>query len=120
MRARLPVLLAALLLAPAAQAGREPVLNQVKVPHSYYWRELYLPQLTTGPSAAAFLPDDALVVYTEGRTEDAKMRLNANPQDYLRGTGKTDYLKQLKPGDLKLLQDVKANATGQMYPDICS
>jgi len=45
--------------------------------------------------SAAFLPKDALVVYTEGRTEDAKMKLNANPQDYLRGTGKTDYLKNL-------------------------
>jgi carboxyl-terminal processing protease len=45
--------------------------------------------------SAAFLPKDALVVYTEGRTEDAQMRLNANPQDYLRGTGKTDYLKSL-------------------------
>ena len=26
---------------------REPVLKQVDLPHSYYWRELYLPQLTT-------------------------------------------------------------------------
>jgi len=53
--------------------------------------------LLTGSVAvsAAFLPKDALVVYTEGRTEDAKMRLNASPQDYLRGTGKTDYLKNL-------------------------
>ncbi len=53
--------------------------------------------LLTGSVAvsAAFLPKDALVVYTEGRTEDAKMRLNANPQDYLRGTGKPDYLKDL-------------------------
>ena len=45
--------------------------------------------------SATFLPKDALVVYTEGRTEDAKMRLNATPQDYLRGTGKSDYLKNL-------------------------
>ncbi len=45
--------------------------------------------------SAAFLPKDALVVYTEGRTEDAKMRLKANPDDYLRGTGKIDYLKNL-------------------------
>lgn len=50
--------------------------------------------------SAAFLPKDVLVVYTEGRTEDAKMRLNANPQDYLRGTGKSDYLKNL-PGIFK-------------------
>jgi len=45
--------------------------------------------------SAAFLPKDALVVYTEGRTADAKMRLNASPSDYLRGTGKSDYLKNL-------------------------
>jgi len=53
--------------------------------------------LLTGSVAvsAAFLPKDALVVYTEGRTEDAQMRLTANPNDYLRGTGQSDYLKNL-------------------------
>jgi carboxyl-terminal processing protease len=45
--------------------------------------------------SAAFLPKDSLVVYTEGRTEDAKMRLSATPSDYLRGNGKSDYLKDL-------------------------
>jgi carboxyl-terminal processing protease len=47
--------------------------------------------------ASAFLPKDALVVYTEGRTEDAKMHLTASPDNYLRGTGKSDYLKDLAP-----------------------
>jgi len=50
--------------------------------------------------SAAFLPKDALVVYTEGRTADAKMRLNASAEDYLRGDGKTDYLKNL-PASIK-------------------
>ena len=45
--------------------------------------------------SAAFLPKDVLVVYTEGRTADAKMRLMANADDYLRGDGKVDYLKSL-------------------------
>lgn len=45
--------------------------------------------------SAAFLPKDALVVYTEGRTDDARMRLTASPQNYLRGNGKTDYLSRL-------------------------
>lgn len=60
--------------------------------------------LLTGSVAvsAAFLPKDALVVYTEGRTNDAQMRLNATPQDYLRGTGKSDYLKDL-PATFKSL-----------------
>ena len=45
--------------------------------------------------SSAFLPKDALVVYTEGRTEDAKMHLTANPENYLRGNGSADYLKAL-------------------------
>lgn len=46
--------------------------------------------------SAAFLPANALVVYTEGRTNDAKMRLFASPEHYLRGTSK-DYLTSLPP-----------------------
>ena len=44
--------------------------------------------------SAAFLAKDALVVYTDGRTADAKMHLTANPENYLRSS-KTDYLKDL-------------------------
>ena len=44
--------------------------------------------------SAAFLPKDTLVVYTEGRTEDAKMRLNASKEYYVRGS-QGDYLKNL-------------------------
>jgi carboxyl-terminal processing protease len=46
--------------------------------------------------SAAFLPTDSLVVYTDGRTHDAKMKLKASPEFYLRNmTG--DYLKKLPP-----------------------
>ncbi len=48
----------------SAQAGRESVLKQVDLPHNYYWRELYLPQLTTGPSSASFMPDGKTLVYS--------------------------------------------------------
>src|SRR6476660_6542189 len=50
----------------AAFADREPVLKQVDLPHSYYWRELYLPQLTTGPSSVSFAPDGNGLVYSMG------------------------------------------------------
>ncbi len=56
--------LASLFAATAAGAGREAVLSQVALPHGYYWRELYLPQLTTGPSSAAFLPGGDELVYS--------------------------------------------------------
>jgi carboxyl-terminal processing protease len=50
--------------------------------------------------SAAFLAKDALVVYTEGRTEDAKMRLTASPEYYLRGNNKNDYIKNI-PASIK-------------------
>src|SRR5205085_459207 len=42
--------------------------------------------------SAAFLPKNALVVYTDGRTEDAKMRLTATKENYVRGAFKEDYI----------------------------
>jgi carboxyl-terminal processing protease len=45
--------------------------------------------------SAAFLPKDALVVYTDGRVDDAKMRLHARKENYLRNPGREDYLAKL-------------------------
>ena len=56
--------LAALLAAGIAQAARQPVLQQIDLPHPYYYREMYLPQLTTGPSSVAWLPDSRTLVYS--------------------------------------------------------
>jgi carboxyl-terminal processing protease len=47
--------------------------------------------------SAAFLPQNALVVYTDGRTEDSKMRLYASPEYYMRGS-KDDVIKKLPAG----------------------
>ena len=46
---------------------------------------------------AAFVKPDSLVVYTEGRSEDAKMRLTASREHYLRPL-QLDYLKGLPEG----------------------
>jgi carboxyl-terminal processing protease len=59
--------------------------------------------------SAAFLPKDSLVVYTEGRTEDAKMHLTASPENYLRGGGRTDYLKDLPENFKKIPMVVLVN-----------
>ena len=48
---------------------------------------------------AAFVKPDSLVVYTEGRTEDAKMRLTASREHYLRPM-QPDYLRNL-PAEVK-------------------
>ena len=46
----------------AGAAGREAVLKQIDLPHDYYWREQYIPQLTMGPSSVAFTPDGKALV----------------------------------------------------------
>src|SRR5262249_47381139 len=47
-----------------ANAQRQAVLEQIELPHNYYYREMYLPQLTSGPSAVAFSPDGHALVYS--------------------------------------------------------
>jgi carboxyl-terminal processing protease len=49
--------------------------------------------------SAAFLPPKSIVVTTDGRTEDAKRKYTATPEDYLRGT-RDDYLRSL-PAQIK-------------------
>ena len=56
-----------LLLAAASTAAasqREPVLKQIAVPHPYYYREMYLPQLTSGPSSLAWTSDGRSFVFS--------------------------------------------------------
>jgi Tol biopolymer transport system component len=47
-----------------AAGQRRPVLPQIDLPHPYYFREMYLPQLTSGPSSIAWSPDSTEVVYS--------------------------------------------------------
>jgi TolB protein len=60
------LLLAVLLLPSSLGAERQPVLPEIDLPHPYYYRELYLPQLTSGPSSVGWAPDSNEVVYSMG------------------------------------------------------
>jgi TolB protein len=53
-----------LVICGSAMAERLPVLPQIEVPHDYYYREMYLPQLTTGPASLAWTPDGSSLVYS--------------------------------------------------------
>lgn len=53
-----------LALSDSSEAAREAVLRQIAVPHNYYFREMYLPQLTTGPSSLAWSPDGQWLIYS--------------------------------------------------------
>ena len=58
------LLLAALSVSAWSHAERLPVLKQIDLPHPYYFREMYLPQLTSGPSSLAWSPDSKELIYS--------------------------------------------------------
>jgi len=67
MARRVALTLAAIVVAQHAaplQAQRAPVLQQVDVPHAYYWREMYVPQATSGPSSTTWSPDGTELIYS--------------------------------------------------------
>ena len=58
------VLLTGLIAGASAHAERQAVLKQIDLPHPYYFREMYLPQLTAGPSSLAWSPDSQELIYS--------------------------------------------------------
>src|SRR5262249_48933683 len=71
-------------------ADRKPALGQIQLPQNYYYREMYLPQLTTGPSALTFSPDGKELIYSMGGSlwrqtigsEEAREITHATGYDY--------------------------------------
>jgi Tol biopolymer transport system component len=86
-------LLLAGVVSSVALAERLPVLKQIDLPHPYYFREMYLPQLTSGPSSLAWSPDSGELVYSmagslwrqkigAGAAAGAAQQLTAASYDY--------------------------------------
>jgi len=92
------LILSALLgLAAPALAEREPVLKQVDLPHSYYWRDLYLPQLTTGPSSVAFTPDGNDLIYSMGGSLWRQAIRSNEASELTHPRGAYDYQPDVSP-----------------------
>ncbi len=71
---------------PGLAAQRAPVLRQVKAPHPYYYREMLIPQPTSGPSALTWSPDGRELIYSmqgslwrQQLGSDAAHQLTAGP-----------------------------------------
>lgn len=93
-RAGLSFLLAVAALPLAAQ--RDPVLKQIDLPHRYYYREMYLPQLTTGPNAVAWTPDSKALVYSMSGTL-WRQPLNSTVAEQLTAGPGYDYQPDCSP-----------------------
>ncbi len=59
-----PIAAALLGAVPPLAAQRDTALRQVRLPHTYYWLEMYVPQVTSGPSSVAWSPDGRELVYS--------------------------------------------------------
>lgn len=67
MNKRINLLLFLVCLAFSPLLAQRPwVLSQIDIPHPYYYREMYVPQLTTGPSSATWSPDGKSLIYSMG------------------------------------------------------
>jgi dipeptidyl aminopeptidase/acylaminoacyl peptidase len=73
------------------------VLKQVDLPHSYYWRELYIPQLTTGPSSASFTPDGNALIYSMGGSLWRQAIGSGEATELTHARGAYDYQPDVAP-----------------------
>src|SRR5262245_31965027 len=90
------VLVAAAALAAAPGPARVPVLKQIDLPHNYYYRELYLPQLTSGPSSSTWTPDGSTLIYAmQGSLW--RQRVDGGVAEQLTDEAGTDYQPDCSP-----------------------
>jgi len=93
---RFTLLTALLLIGLPLAAQRDPVLKQIDLPHRYYYREMYLPQLTTGPSSAAWAPDSRSLIYSMAGTLWRQALDSTTTEQLTSGTG-YDYQPDCSP-----------------------
>jgi Tol biopolymer transport system component len=77
-------------------AQRDPVLKQIDLPHRYYYREMYLPRLTTGPNGVAWAPDSKSLVYSMAGTL-WRQPLNSGVAEQLTAGHGYDYQPDCSP-----------------------
>ena len=98
-----------LFIAALTIAQRVPVLNQIDLPHNYYFRELYLPQLTSGPSAVTWSPDEQQLIYSMQGSLWIQ-HINQNEATQLTNGNGSDYQPDWSP-DGKQVVFVRYNGT---------
>ncbi|MDP9340237.1 MAG: CehA/McbA family metallohydrolase [Acidobacteriota bacterium] len=108
------LLAASLLTVPFCFAQREAVLKQIDLPHPYYFREMYLPQLTTGPSAAAWAPDSKSLIYSMAGAL-WRQNLGSPEADQLTSGAGYDYQPDCSPDGRWVIYSSYANDAVELW-----
>jgi TolB protein len=95
-------------------AQREPVLKQINEPHPYYFREMYLPQLTSGPSAVAWTSDSRGVVYSMAGSL-WRQQLDSTVAEQITAGAGYDYQPDCAPGGRWLVYASYANDAVELW-----
>ena len=99
-------------------AQRVPVLSQVSLPHSYYYREMYLPQLTAGPSSLDWFPDGSSIIFSMGGSL-WRHAIGSNVAEQLTDGDGYDYQPDVSPdGRLVLFTRYNGNAMELQVMDL--
>jgi hypothetical protein len=82
----------------AALCGAQPAaaVPLLDLPHAYYYREMYLPQLTSGPSSLAWAPDSRALVYSMAGSL-WRQRIDSASAEQLTDGGGYDYQPDWSP-----------------------
>jgi Tol biopolymer transport system component len=81
---------------------RAPVFVQVTAPHSYYWREMYVPQLTSGPSSLSWSADGKSLFYSmQGRIW--RQRIDGDTAEQVTAGAGYDYQPDISPDGRSLV-----------------
>lgn len=87
---------------PASAASRDPVFKHASVPHSYYWREMYAPQLTSGPSGLSWACDGKSLYFSmQGRIW--RQKIASTGAEQITGGAGYDYQPDLSPDGRSLV-----------------
>jgi TolB protein len=90
--------------APAALCAAPPLVvpPALDLPHSYYYREMYLPQLTSGPSSLAWSPDSKELAYSMAGSL-WRQRIDSNRAEQLTDGPGYDYQPDWSPDGRSLV-----------------
>jgi TolB protein len=104
----------------AAGVGAQSPVPPIDLPHSYYYHEMYLPQLTSGPSSHCWTPDSRALIYSMAGSL-WRQKIDSTVAEQLTDGPGYDYQPDVSPdGRYVVYTGSRGEITGLMLLDLRS